>query len=116
MNRNNFLVHVALAMVLILVAAFAGQLRKWQKEYKSRVRIIPAEEKSRTARTTEEIANHESRAVAVPEVLVKFRSDVTEGTIRELTFNRNDTIEDTIESVQGLRAIDDLDDANVAQT
>jgi thermitase len=116
MNRNNFLVHVALAMVLILVAAFAGQLRKWQKEYKARVRIIPAEEKSRTAATTQEIATHESRSIAVPEVLVKFRSGVSEGTIRELTLRRNDTVEDVIESVQGLRAIDDLDDASAIQT
>jgi len=116
MNRNNFLVHVALAMVLILVAAFAGQLRKWQKQYKSRIRIVPAEEKSRTATTTEEIANNESRASAIPEVLVKFRSGVSQETIRVLTSRRNDTVEDVIESVPGLQAIDDLDDATAEQT
>jgi thermitase len=116
MNRNNFLVHVALAMVLILVAGFAGQLRKWQKEYKSRLKIIPAEEKSRTSTTTEEIANNESRALAVPEVLVKFRTGVSQETIRALTSRNNDSVEDIIESVPGLRAIDDLDDAAADQT
>ena len=34
MNRNNFLPHLAIALVLIFVAAFAGQLRKWQKDWK----------------------------------------------------------------------------------
>jgi thermitase len=116
MNRNNILVHIALAMVLILVAAFAGQLRRWQKQYKSRVRIVPAEEKSRTATTTEEIANSDSRALAIPEVLVKFRSGVSQETIRELTSRKNDAVEDIIEAVPGLRSIDDLDDATAAQT
>ena len=116
MNRNNFLIHVALAMVLILVAAFAGQLRKWQKQYKARVRIVPVEEKSRTASTTEEIAVNESRALAIPEVLVKFRSGVTQETIRQLTSRKHDAVEDNIESVPGLSAIDDLDNADATQT
>ena len=28
MNRNNFFIHLALALVLVLVAAFAGQLSR----------------------------------------------------------------------------------------
>jgi thermitase len=116
MNRNNFLIHAALAVVLILVAAFAGQLRKWQKEYKARVRIIPAEEKVRRAQTTAEIANSESSARTIPEVLVKFKSGVSERTIRDLTASLNDRVEDSIESVAGLTAIDDLDDADALQT
>ena len=35
MNRNNFLIHLALAIVLILIAAFAGQLNRWRKEWKT---------------------------------------------------------------------------------
>ena len=34
MNRNNFFIHLALALVLILVAAFAGQLSRWRKQWK----------------------------------------------------------------------------------
>ncbi|HEX7294738.1 MAG TPA: hypothetical protein VF251_03225, partial [Pyrinomonadaceae bacterium] len=63
MNRNNFLIHIALAIVLILVAAFAGQLRRWQQEYKHRMRIIPAEEKTHTAVTTAELGDVETRAL-----------------------------------------------------
>ena len=116
MNRNNFLVHIALAMVLVLVAAFAGQLRKWQKQYKSRMKIIPVEEKTRTATTIEDIANSDRSALAVPEIMVKFRSGVSEDAIRAITSRRNDAVEDLIESVPGLRAIDDLDDASAALT
>src|ERR1700732_2189325 len=35
MNRNNFLPHVALALVVILIAAFAGQVRNWRKDWHS---------------------------------------------------------------------------------
>ena len=96
MNRNNFLIHVALAIVLILVAAFAGQLRRWQKEYKHRVRIIPAEEKTRRAVTTAEVGEVDARTLAIPEVLVKFKPGVSEGTIRNITAKFNDRVEDSI--------------------
>jgi subtilisin family serine protease len=116
MNRNNFLIHIALAVVLVLVAAFAGQLRRWQKEYKTRVRIIPAEEKTRRATTTAEVSEIEARTLTVPEVLVKFKPGVSESTIRSITAKFNDRVEDSIESVRGLEAIDDLDNADAVQT
>ena len=31
MSRNNILAHLAIALVLVLIAAFAGQIHKWQK-------------------------------------------------------------------------------------
>ena len=43
MNRNNIFIHIALAIVLILVAAFAGQLSRWRKQWKSHVRIVPTD-------------------------------------------------------------------------
>jgi len=116
MNRNNFLVHVALAIVLILVAAFAGQLRRWQKQYKSRVRIIPMEEKIRQATSAAETVTVEGRFANTPEVLVKFKSGVTDRTISDITNRLHDQVEDSIESVAGLKAIDDLDDADAYQT
>jgi hypothetical protein len=33
MNRNNLLPHVALALVIILIAAFAGQVRNWRRDW-----------------------------------------------------------------------------------
>jgi|GEM_PF-6548484 len=35
MNRQNFLPHIALAVVIVLIAAFAGQIRRWESEQKN---------------------------------------------------------------------------------
>ena len=115
MNRNNFLIHVALAIVLILVAAFAGQLNRWRKHWKSQMRIVPAEEKKRP-QTAEEVAITEARANSRPEVLVKFKSGVSQDAIDALSARFNDQVEDRIENAPGWIAIDDLDDASPAAT
>src|SRR5689334_18017270 len=111
MNRNNFLPHIALALVLILVAAFAGQLRKWQTQWKN-MRIIPAEEKRREPINNIESAPFEPRGTSAPEVMVKFKAGVSEDTIEKITQSLHDQVEDEIEAVPGLDAIDDLDDAD----
>ena len=116
MNRNNFFIHLALALVLVLVAAFAGQLSRWRSDWKSHVgTIVPATEKKR-ATTTEEIALTETRSFGRPEVLVKFKSGVSQEAIERLTALRHDRVEDRIENVEGLEAIDDLDNADAAAT
>ena len=115
MNRNNFLIHVALAIVLILVAAFAGQLNRWRKHWKSQMRIVPAEEKKRP-QTAEDVAIAEARAHGRPEVLVKFKSGVSLDAIDVLSARFNDRVEDRIENAPGWIAIDDLDDASPAAT
>src|SRR5215217_5081494 len=112
MNRNNIFIHIALAFVLILVAAFAGQLNRWQKEWKTHVRIVPVEKKRPT--TTAEIALNETRHLGRPEVLVKFRSGVSQATIESITSRFNDRVEDRIENAAGWESIDDLDDAEPA--
>jgi thermitase len=114
MNRNNIFIHLALAFVLILVAAFAGQLHRWQKQWKSHVRIVPAEKKRPT--TTAEIALTETRNFGRPEVLVKFRSGVSQETIENITARFHDRVEDRIENAAGWESIDDLDDADAAAT
>ncbi len=114
MNRNNILIHIALAIVLILVAAFAGQVNRWRQHWKSQMRIVPAEEKKRP-NTPEEIAIAEV-APGRPEVLVKFKSGVSFDAIKTLSRRFNDHVEDRIENAPGWTAIDDLDDANAAAT
>jgi subtilisin family serine protease len=114
MNRNNFLIHLALAIVLILVAAFAGQLARWRKQWRHRVFIKTVAEQKH-ASTAEEIAIAEGRH-GHAELLVKFKSNVSLEAIDEITSRLHDQIEDRIESDPGLEAIDDLDDADVAET
>ena len=111
MNRNNIFIHIALALVLILVAAFAGQLNRWRNQWKSQVRIVPTSEKKQPS-TTEEIALSETRSFGRPEVLVKFKSGVSNETIETLTSRLHDRVEDRIENIAGWTAIDDLDNAD----
>src|SRR5215212_6068456 len=113
MNRNNFVIHLALAIVLILVAAFAGQLNRWRKHWKPHMPIVPAEQKKRGTSTTEEIALSETRGFGRPEVLVKFKSGVSQQVIDEITSRLHDRVEDRIENAPGWEAIDDLDNADV---
>src|SRR5215203_3986222 len=113
MNRNNFFIHIALALVLILIAAFAGQLSKWRKEWRSHVGRLPTVEKKQPA-TAEEIALSETRGLGSPEVLVKFKAGVSNEAIEKLTAGLHDRIEDRIENAEGWEAIDDLDNADAA--
>ena len=115
MNRNNILIHVALAAVLILVAAFFGQLNQWRKHWRSHVSMVPVEEKKRP-NTTQEIAIAETRLPGRPEVLVKFKSGVSLDAIEALSDRFHDRLEDRIENAPGWTAIDDLDDASPAAT
>src|SRR5687767_13146909 len=108
MNRNKFVLQVALALVLILIAAVAGQFRKWQ-QWRSAIRIMPPA--SEPYVVFDEQETRESGEISRPEILVKFHVGVSEETKNSITSRLNDHIEDEIESVTGLAAIDDLDDA-----
>ncbi len=112
MNRNNFFIHLALALVLILVAAFAGQLSRWRKQWNG-PHIVPITDKKQPG-TTDEIALTETRSFGTAEVLVKFKSGVSDEAIEALTQRLHDRVEDRIENADGVEAIDDLDNADPA--
>jgi thermitase len=107
MNRNKFILQISLAVFLILIAAFAGQIRKVQREWRSAVRIMPGGSEPGVVFDPNQV--DENRHNSPPEVLVKFRPGVTEDVIAQITGRFNDRVEDEIESVSGLAAIDDLD-------
>ena len=106
MNRNNLLGHVALALTIILVAAFAGQVRRWEKKRAS----APRSRSCFTAMPERRV--DVAKDLGEPEVLVRFRPGVSEEEKRQITRGLNDTIENEIESVEGLTFIDDLDNAD----
>jgi subtilisin family serine protease len=106
MNRQNFLGHLALALTVILVAAFAGQLRRWERQRSSRPNPQSATLVLVRPNNDREIARSQ------PEVLVRFREGTSEATMRDIAAQLNDDIEDEIESVHGLVSIDDLDNAD----
>jgi subtilisin family serine protease len=103
MNRNNFLPHAALALVLVLVAAFAGQVRNWQKHARISRRVL----------VTQPVNIQTQPAAPQPlkhaEVFVRFRAGVSEDRIQDLAARLNDTIEDETEAVAGLSLIEDED-------
>src|SRR3954454_14751313 len=100
MNRHNFLGHLALATAFILMAAFVGQVRRWQND--SKIHREPAVV-SQPGPTSISVARDGA------EVLVKFKSGTTLDFIRGIARSHNDEVEDEIESVDGLAVIRDGD-------
>lgn len=104
MNRQNFWIHLCIAVVLITMAAIWGQIRRWQS--------APKNDSTNTEKQVRKpIAPKRSVSENEPEVLVKFRPTVSLTDIKKITAKNNDRIEDEIESVIGLYSIDDLDNA-----
>lgn len=97
MNRHNFLGHLALAITLVFLAAFAGQIRRWQNQPRPNIETrteyitVPSEEPERA------------------EVIVRFRPGTTVERMRNIAGRMGDRIEDRIESVSGLAVIEDED-------
>src|SRR5215471_2090653 len=105
MNRNNFLPHVALALVLVMVAAFAGQIRKWQKtDWRDRHVVLSTVKRAEPEKV--ETATSEP-AEGPSEILVQFKPGVSSERIDQLTAHFRDEVEDKIESVPGLDVIVD---------
>jgi thermitase len=105
MNRNNFWIHLGIAAVLISLAAITGQVARWKSKA-----IYTAEKSTKTMQKP--IAVKRSLTEREPEVLVKFRPGVSLAEINKIAAKNNDRVEDEIETVKGLVAIDDLDNAN----
>ncbi|HEV7643453.1 MAG TPA: S8 family serine peptidase [Pyrinomonadaceae bacterium] len=103
MNRQNFIIHLAIAVVLVIMAAAAGQMRHWQKE--GSLTVDHAVKRS-TPKPTAAVRGAADRE---PEVLVKFRREVSFDDIKKIAAKNNDNVEDEIESVDKLVAIDDMD-------
>ncbi|HKR01850.1 MAG TPA: S8 family peptidase [Pyrinomonadaceae bacterium] len=114
MNRQNFLGHLALALTLIALAAFAGQIKRWQKEKQ------PVQHAHSESYAEERIGRSEGYGISIEtsgesedmdegEVLVRFRPGTTMERIRAIAFGHNDVLEDEYENVSGLVAIDDED-------
>jgi subtilisin family serine protease len=103
MNRNNFWIHVLIAVVLISVAGVVGRIARWQSSP-----VVKVNEKTVLNPNAPKRAVNESE----PEVNVKFRPGVSLAEIKKIVAKNNDRIEDEIESVKGLVSVDDLDNAD----
>jgi subtilisin family serine protease len=110
MNRQNFLPHIALAAVVILIAAFAGQIRRWESERKNN----PPPRRSTTL-VKKETTTSETRRTYYEDndIIVKFKAGTSIDTIKNIAFRNNDRVKDEIENVSGLAVIDDQDGLDV---
>jgi subtilisin family serine protease len=107
MNRQNFLGHLALALMLVVVAVFVGQLRRWDSKKEASLSSTPR------AVVTVERKTDELAELGEPEVLVRFKSGVTDERIAEITSGLTDRVEDEIEAAEGLVSVDSLDNEEV---
>jgi subtilisin family serine protease len=103
MSRNNIWVHVTIALALVLIAAFAGGVR--------RLRRMKTTHREQVARPERRSDKQEPKTTGLDkaEVLVRFRPGTKRETIDRITAQFNDTVEDRIESVDGLDVIEDED-------
>ena len=104
--------HVGLAGSLIAVAALVGQVRKWESQEKadqSNAAVFVAKPQNNKACAMSRLAKERE-----PEVLVKFKPNVSPAEIQKIAARMNDRVEDNIEST-GWTAIDDLDGRTAEQ-
>lgn len=108
MNRNNFWIHLGIAVILITFAGVLGQIDRW----KTSLRLAKTDSGDVTKPVSKPNAVKRSVKESEPEILVKFRPEVSLAEIKKLATRSNDRVEDEIEIVKGLIAIDDLDNAD----
>jgi subtilisin family serine protease len=104
MNRNNIWIHIGIAVVLITFAAVLGQIERWRTALDLGTPTPPSVSKTKSV--------ERNKSDNEPEVLVRFRPGMSLSDIKRLAAKNNDAVEDEIESVKGLVAIDDLDNAD----
>ena len=108
MNRQNFIGHAALALALVMLAAFVGQMRRMDGWHNHGA---PAETTAVLVGEPHEAgepAEHEADGDA--EVIVRFREGTSPDTIRSIASRLNDRLLDRFEFVGGAAVIADEDD------
>lgn len=111
LSRNNIWAHLSIALVLVLIAAFAGGLRKWHRR-PGPVQVNPAASQ-KDRQPVVEVKDDANQNLLKSEVLVRFRPGVTREVITRIMSQFNDRVEDRIESVDGLDVVEDEDGKSV---
>ncbi|HYH84209.1 MAG TPA: S8 family serine peptidase [Pyrinomonadaceae bacterium] len=117
MNRQKLTVHLALASLVILLAAIIGQVQRWESKHDwVSVRVEKQQiERQQIERMRRDAQRFEQTDTDEPEALVRFKHGTSKERIQAIAAKMGDRVEDEIESVGGLVAVDDLDGETVAQ-
>ena len=108
--RRNLWLNLSIAAALILIAAFAGQLHKWQKNRAAR----QASDASRSIDDATDGGADEAGSLRT-EILVRFKPGITRQAMEAITQRLNDSLEDRIEAVEGLSIIEDADNRSAEE-
>lgn len=103
MNRQNFFGHLALALTLIALAAFAGQMRRWRNQ----MDIPPS------GRQSQITFSYTKQSSAKAEVIVRFREGTPLSKIKEIAARLDDRFEDKFENIGNTVVLEDEDGADV---
>ena len=107
MNRSNFWIRITIVAIVVTFAAVIGQMERWRASLKISPQETPTVDHGKKPRPPKR-----RRPENEAEVLVRFKPGIDLDAIRQIASRSNDRVEDEIESVNGLVAIDDLDDAD----
>ena len=110
MNRQNFFGHLVLALAIIMVAAFAGQVRRWQQERPAR-----APRAERGVLRPHVGAPARERVPAEMKALVRFRAGISAAEVASVASRFGDRVLDHYEFVSGLIAVTDADGIDEAE-
>jgi len=109
MNRQNFFGHLALALAVVILAAFIGQMRRMERAHDSseaRQKIV----------VVNDVHDHDSEEAddfgggqEDAEVIVRFRPGTSLRTINRITDGLNDRLLDRFEFINGQAVIADED-------
>jgi subtilisin family serine protease len=113
-NRHKYILYIAPVLLIVLVAVFANQVRRLQKQVRSSIRVISGESKSGDGSAQDPLDRDTASSKGQPEVLVKFREGISQDVIAQLASRFNDRLQDEIEAVPGLTAVDDADNADAS--
>lgn len=106
MSRTNFWIRITIVAIIVTFAAVLGQIQRWRSDLRPAIQETSNLPKHPRKPKRPRVENE-------AEILVKFKRGVMFHIIQDVAARSNDRIEDEIESVEGLVAIDDLDNADV---
>ena len=109
MNRQNFFGHLALAVAVVVLAAFVGQMRRMERSHATfEKREIVAVLHDGHDHDSDEADDDESE-LEDAEVIVRFRAGTSRATINRITEGLNDRLLDRFEFINNQAVIADED-------